>query len=286
MDNRVFVSSTTTDLIKYRECVRDVIRQLGANDISMENFGARDERPKDECLRLIREESDLFVGIYAHRYGSIPDKEEKSITESEYDAATISGLPRFIYLVDEKTPWIPEYIEKGNGAKKLGVFKKRLKADHICKFFTDENQLAAFVAADLGRYLSVKSLMNIDAFPDNNLLELNSADEWNLYRDGVYKNNRGIFLTHVITQSRKPKQRFDVFIYLIKHQGDLSEVESAEFFFGRMWKNRIFKVINEKGFVGIATSAYGEYLCTCRVTFNDGYQINISRYIDFETGYI
>ncbi len=30
----------------------------------MENIGALDERPKDECLRLVCEESDVFVGIF------------------------------------------------------------------------------------------------------------------------------------------------------------------------------------------------------------------------------
>ena len=68
MNKRVFVSSTFVDLQIHRKAVLDVIRQLGAIDVSMEHFGARDERPKDECLRLVREESDVFVGIYAHRY--------------------------------------------------------------------------------------------------------------------------------------------------------------------------------------------------------------------------
>ncbi len=63
---RVFVSSTYTDLREYRDAVQKAIRQLGSIDISMENFGAKDDRPKAECLRVIREESDLFVGIYAY----------------------------------------------------------------------------------------------------------------------------------------------------------------------------------------------------------------------------
>jgi len=92
MTKRVFVSSTSVDLGEYRKRVQDAIKQLGAIDISMENFGARDERPKEECLRIIREESDLFVGIYAHRYGFIPKSDAKSITEQEYDEATLGKL--------------------------------------------------------------------------------------------------------------------------------------------------------------------------------------------------
>ncbi|HSO14209.1 MAG TPA: DUF4062 domain-containing protein, partial [Anaerolineales bacterium] len=154
MTKHIFVSSTSVDLGEYRKRVQDVIRQLGAIDISMENFGARDERPKDECLRMIKEESDLFVGIYAHRYGFIPKGDEKSITEQEYEVATLTKIPRFIYIVDDNVAWKPAFIDRGVPADKLKDFKERLKANHMCKFFTNEDQLASFVAADLGRYLS------------------------------------------------------------------------------------------------------------------------------------
>lgn len=80
--NNVFVSSTFKDLKAHRNTVREGIRQLGAIDVSMENLGARDERPKEECLRLIKEESQIFVGIYAHRYGFVPQGDDVSITQS------------------------------------------------------------------------------------------------------------------------------------------------------------------------------------------------------------
>lgn len=154
MINRVFVSSTSIDLVGYRKRVQDVIRQLGAIDISMEHFGARDERPKDECLRMIKEESGLFVGIYAHRYGSMPIGEAKSITELEYDTAILTKIPTFIYIIDDNVPWKPAFIDTGESAQRLMEFKTRLKANHICKFYSNEDQLASFVAADLGRHLS------------------------------------------------------------------------------------------------------------------------------------
>src|ERR1044072_2582026 len=111
MNHRVFLSSTFTDLADYRSTVQGAIRQLGAIDVSMEHFGARDERPADECIRLVRQESDLFVGIYAHKYGYVPDGAEISISEMEYKAASEASLPRFIYLVDEKQPWLPAHID-------------------------------------------------------------------------------------------------------------------------------------------------------------------------------
>jgi hypothetical protein len=64
--------------------------------------------------------------------------------------------------------------------------------------------------------------------------------------------------------------------------GDLSDVKSAEFFFGKYWGNQIFKVQREGSRIGISTSAYGPFLCTCLVTFADDTQVMLERYIDFE----
>ena len=72
LTDRVFVSSTYLDLRDYRTEVRDVIQRLGATDVAMEKLGAVDERPLKECLRLVKNGCDLFVGIYAHRYGFVP----------------------------------------------------------------------------------------------------------------------------------------------------------------------------------------------------------------------
>jgi hypothetical protein len=134
--------------------VQAVIRQLGAIDVSMEHFGARDNRPKDECLRLVKEETDIFIGIYAHKYGFIPEGDDISITEAEYEEARTARLPILIYILDDSTPWIPRLIDRGRAAKQLQTLKVKLKLFHICAFFSNKDQLAAKVAADLGRHFA------------------------------------------------------------------------------------------------------------------------------------
>jgi hypothetical protein len=192
MTKRVFVSSTFVDLADYREQVLGAVRQLDAIDVSMEHFGARDERPKDECVRLITEDADVFVGIYGHRYGYVPANDEISITESEYEAATSAGLPRLIYLVDESVPWVPEYIDKGDSELKLAAFKQRLKASHMCALFRSKHDLAAKVAADLGRHfvnqqtresVRTKSAPTIDHEREYRLIQdIKSADTYEATR--------------------------------------------------------------------------------------------------------
>jgi len=283
----VFVSSTFIDLVEHRETVQKALRQLGAIDVSMENLGARDERPKSECLRIISEEVDTFVGIYAHRYGFIPKGDRKSITESEYDAASQSSLPRYIYLVNEDAPWTPKFIDGGTNAGKLAKFKQRVSSTHICKRFSTKDDLATSVAADIGRHMLRASLPRVSSSPAAGTRKASgasawSAAEWNEHRYGKYKASRDLFLVHSLAPSSDPKQLFDIFIYLQRHKStDLSDVKGAEFFLGPYWKDQVFRIPNKGKALGIAVSAYGEFLCVCKVIFKDGSTAFLERYINF-----
>lgn len=294
MDKKVFISSTFTDLKEYRESVQNGVRQLGLIDISMEHFGARDERPKNECLRIIKEESDFFVGIYAHRYGFVPKGDKHSITQLEYLAASKIKIPKLIYVIDNEFPFPPKYIDDGISKTKLEKFKEGLFSNHICKTFNNKDNLTASVVADLGRTISIEGKQNLvgknipvrDIISVSEKMPLSKPIEyWNDARNKIYENSKGIFLAHIIKPSTKKGQLYDVFIYLFRHKSDdFSDVKYAEFFLGPYWNNKVFEAVEEtKGFIGISTSAYGTFLCTCKVTFHDNSQIEIHRYIDFES---
>jgi hypothetical protein len=291
VNHRVFLSSTFTDLADYRQTVQVAIRQLGAIDVSMEHFGARDERPVDECVRLVRRDSDLFVGIYAHKYGYVPDGAEISISEMEYKAASEASLPRFIYVVDDDQPWLPAHIDVGTSHDRLVSFKTALLKRHICQKFGGKDQLATKVVADVGRHIAMQAATKVGpGIPVQNIgIEslrgpvTETPDEWNTRRNAVYADHRNVFLTHIIRPSSRPGQTFDVFIYLIRHKSeDLSDIRVAEFFLGPYWENKVFPAVESNGFIGISTSAYGTFLCICRVTFKDGTHLYLDRYIDFE----
>ena len=51
----------------------------------MEQYAARDERPQKACEEDVAKR-DVYVGVFAWRYGYVPDKPKnrKSITELEY----------------------------------------------------------------------------------------------------------------------------------------------------------------------------------------------------------
>lgn len=287
VSHSVFISSTFIDLSEHRATVQSAIRQLGAVDISMENFGARDERPKDECLRVIADEVDSFVGIYAYRYGFVPKGDSKSITETEYDAATQNNIPRFIYMVNEDALWSPKLIDRGGNEKRLLQFKRRVADTHICKRFSTKDDLATAVAADIGRHLLRSALVRVsDTNPDcahsSPVSGALSPADWNKHRYSKYQSSRDIFLVHSLAPSTDSDQLFDIFVYLQRHKSsDFSDIRCAEFFLGPYWADQVFRVPNEGKPIGIAVSAYGEFLCVCRITFKDGTEVFIDRYINF-----
>ena len=228
----VFVSSTYSDLVSYRDVVQKVIRQSGWTAIGMEDFGARDERPLDECLRLIREETDVFVGIYAHRYGYIPNGMSDSISEYEYKEAISRSIPVFAYVIDDDYPWTMRFVDKGEAAERFATFKSNLRSNHIVKTFKEPFELAASIAADLARQKLRQGLVDAREPPPPvtpaadmaakkknsksaarklaaHATEWNdiSVDEWNDKRYAVYNASRNVFLHYDVETSSDLSQR-------------------------------------------------------------------------------
>jgi Domain of unknown function (DUF4062) len=148
---RVFLSSTYADLADYRRCAAEALERLGQQPGRMEVFGARPEEPSEACIREI-DQCDLFVGIYAHRYGYVPEGSEVSITELEFQHAKDKSKPIFCFLVDEVYPWPPPMIEAEPGRAKLSRFKDTLQRQLVRETFTTPQDLAVKVATSVGKY--------------------------------------------------------------------------------------------------------------------------------------
>ena len=104
-------------------------------------------------------------------------------------------------------------------------------------------------------------------------------------RSGTYQACRGVMLVHKLYKSNESGQLYDIMIYVIPHQSSsLATVKSVEYFFGHMWGDRIFPSIDRSRGFPVVTSAYGPFLCTAKLSFNDGHEEIIHRYIDFEMG--
>ena len=68
----VMISSTSKDLIEHRAQVNDVIQRMGMYPIDMKNLTANRADPIQASLEMVKE-AEIYLGIFAHRYGYIPD---------------------------------------------------------------------------------------------------------------------------------------------------------------------------------------------------------------------
>jgi hypothetical protein len=146
---KIYISSTYVDLKEFREETYRALRQLRHDVVAMEDYVASDQRPVDVCLADVAA-CDIYVGIFAWRYGFIPPKdnaERRSITEMEFRKATESGKACLIFLIHEDVPWPPSLMEKGEGGEKLQRLRAELLDKHAVDFFRNKDDLARRVSA-------------------------------------------------------------------------------------------------------------------------------------------
>jgi hypothetical protein len=151
MSTSVFISSTSRDLVDHRAAVAQALLYAGFHPIDMAHFMARPQGATMACLKEVAE-ADLFVGIYAWRYGYIPAEAEVSITEQEFLEAERLKKPCFIFMVEESYAWPEQFKEDGLAGRRLQEFKARLDAKLVRTTFTTPENLAGKVLASLTRW--------------------------------------------------------------------------------------------------------------------------------------
>lgn len=148
---RVFISSTSQDLQPERLAIEHALRQMrDASLAMMEYFGSLPQQPKEICSAEVAN-SDVYVGVFAQRYGSIDPVSGLSMTELEYHAARQHGIPCLIYL-KRVGDAVGEQDDPAARAK-LDRLKIVLKTDHAVTFYNDPENLATRVVLDLHNLL-------------------------------------------------------------------------------------------------------------------------------------
>jgi len=147
---RVFVSSTSQDLLSHRAAVRGVLDGLGYNFVGMEDFGAESTAPAEMIRRRVLE-SEIYLGILGMRYGHVDDGSGLSMTELEYQQALDGRKPLRIFIMDDDAPIRASMVERDPAKlERLNDFKARVLRNHTCKMFIDESDLAVKVESSFG----------------------------------------------------------------------------------------------------------------------------------------
>ncbi len=157
---KVYISSTYGDLKQYRKAASQVLRRLGQHVVAMEDYVATGQHPPlNKCLADV-DACDYYVGIFAWRYGYIPDEgnpEGKSITELEYRQAEKKHKPCFIFLLDEDTPWLGKQDDrvtekKEENRNRIVALRQELEKNKLVSFFTNPDELASLVSVVIGKW--------------------------------------------------------------------------------------------------------------------------------------
>ena len=156
---KIFLSSTSVDLGSTRaEVSKWLSGVFGADLIIMETFGSDTAPPDIVSVRRVRE-ADVFVGIYANRFGTVDERTGESITELELDEARHAQSTGVIadillYVLAPDAQWPSEFRETGPSAT-AGLQRLRAKAqDHSCTLFTRSADLPFFITRDVYRLLA------------------------------------------------------------------------------------------------------------------------------------
>jgi hypothetical protein len=144
----VMISSTALDLPNHRSALRDACARADFEPLMMETLPALNADAIRVSLDMV-DKADVYVGVFAYRYGYVPDGHDISITEMEYDYAVERDIPRLIFIIHKEHPVFAEDVETGPNAAKLETFKERLRKDRVVASFKSPDELRAEMVSAL-----------------------------------------------------------------------------------------------------------------------------------------
>jgi|GEM_PF-576414 len=151
---KVFISSTYEDLKEYRQAAINAVLDYEWTPLAMEHFLSIPKEPKTVCDDKIRE-CNIFIGIYAHRYGYIPKEQNKSITQQEYELAKELGKDCLCFIVEEDFPWNPEFFEFEK-RQELKDFLDIVREKETLSFFGSVSDFKTKLSTSLGKLKAKK----------------------------------------------------------------------------------------------------------------------------------
>lgn len=157
---KAMLSATARDLTDQRLAAEAACITQEFFPVWMKHLPARDADGFKVSMEMV-DKADFYIGIYAWRYGWVPDFEnpkQVSITELEFDRALerkASGKIKeiFIFIMDESVKISPADIEMSDMAQqKLKAFKERASTKRNVGFFKSTGDLQRQISEALAAF--------------------------------------------------------------------------------------------------------------------------------------
>lgn len=100
---KAMISSTALDLPEHRKQAFEACLSAEVHPIGMEHLPARDASGVAASLEMV-DEANIYIGIYAWRYGWTPPGSDISITEMEFNRAIERGKTILVFIMDDDHP--------------------------------------------------------------------------------------------------------------------------------------------------------------------------------------
>lgn len=148
---KVFLSMTFEDLAPYRQAALEVIHALHMQTVDV----THGQDTHEDFLHISQQAlrgADVFVGIYASRYGEIPYHDQLSINEQLYEDAGHGAIPRLIYIAHPEANWPIDTWHTDERAAFMRLFLDRLVEENkSVRYFNNPDELRDKLRFDLAR---------------------------------------------------------------------------------------------------------------------------------------
>jgi len=122
--------------------------------VAMEYYVPESRRPLAKCLDDVCR-CDLYLGIFARRYGYVPSGESASITELEFREALRRHIDRVCFLLDTECDWPAAFIDSDEAGARIEALRAEIARDYLAGFFTTPDELGAVATAAIVRALDM-----------------------------------------------------------------------------------------------------------------------------------
>ena len=145
MTKTVMISGTSLDLPEHRKAVMDACMRHDFFPKAKEHLPPRDADAIKVSMEMV-DKADVYIGIFARRYGHTPKGQKTSITEMEFDRALERGIPILVFLMHDEHPITFKMVDTSKAAqKKLDALKARASKGRVRAEFKSSEDLRSLV---------------------------------------------------------------------------------------------------------------------------------------------